>query len=128
MGDPVEISSLMDIKLVAMGVGLAAMDVELVAMDEVELVTMSDLDLLFCVKQPNTLMSSCLDLDPVIQYKTALMLWFRYCNRIVGPYTMLGISSPYTPQPMAPGPVKIINTVDTVTHRTVPLTADLLQA
>ena len=42
MDDPVEITSLMDIKLVAM-------DVELVAMDEVELVTMSDLDLPFCV-------------------------------------------------------------------------------
>ena len=32
-----------------MDVGLVAMDVELVAIDEVELVTMSDLDLLFCV-------------------------------------------------------------------------------
>ena len=73
-------------------------------------------------------MSSCLNLDPVIQYNTALTLWFRYCSRIVGPYTMSGILSPYTPQPMAPGPVKIIKTVDTVTNMTVPLTAELLRA
>ena len=73
-------------------------------------------------------MSSCLNLDPVIQYNTALILWFRYCSRITGPYTIGEISFPYTPQPMALGPVKIINAVDTVTNMNVPLTADLLRA
>ena len=49
MGDPVETTSLVNVELVAMDVELVAMNVGLVAMDEVELVTMSDLDLLFCV-------------------------------------------------------------------------------
>ena len=49
MGDPVETTSLTEIKLVVMDVELVAMDVELVAMDEVEFVTMSEMGLLFSV-------------------------------------------------------------------------------
>ena len=63
-----------------------------------------------------------------MQYKTALILWFRYCSRTSGPFTVLGRLPPYTPQTMAMGPVKMINAVDTVTNITVPLTADLLRA
>ena len=63
----------MDVGLVTMDVGLVAMDEELVEMDEV-LVANDKVDLLFCVEQPKTFISSCLNLDPVIQYRTALML------------------------------------------------------
>ena len=143
MGDPVEATSLVNVGLVAMDVELVSMDevkfvtmdVVLVTidMDEVELVAMDvvavdEVELLFGLQQPNTFMSSCLNLDPVIQYNTALILWFRYCSRISGAITILGRVPPYIAQPMAMGQVKIINAVDTVTNMTVPLTADLLRA
>ena len=73
-------------------------------------------------------MSSCLNLDPLMQYKTPLILWFRYCSRRSDSCPIGEILYLYALKPMALGPVKTIKAVDTVTNMTVLLTADLLRA
>ena len=77
--------------------------------------------------QHKVLISSFLNFVPTIQYKTPLILWFRYCRRFITTLS-IGWGGPLIDTDTAVGPVRIINVTETVINMAVPFMAALLRA
>ena len=72
------------------------------------------------------LKNSCLNFDPTVQYRTPLILWFKYCVRFIKARyrAYVWLTTLFT----AVGVVRIKNVTETVTTITVPLVATLATA
>ena len=73
------------------------------------------------------LSSSARNLEPLAQYRTALMAWFTYRTRTITACSS-GSSWLVTARAMETGPVRMRNAREMDTNMAVPLLADLLNA